>query len=265
MKLISLIKYTILFLLLTSGCAHKYSEADYKAVETQLSVCEQSCTIVSEDNKLLKSKVSTLEEGFNKAQADKDQCLKDVQGLLDRNLEALQYNKTLLQQMSSFKTIIQERSDTRSRSVKAYDSIMALLEKERKANQLFIIKNNDRIKIIIPQREIFAGPKSAWLFPKGEKLIAVIAKGLKQIDPAYIEIGGHTDKSAIPETLKKTYPNNWYLSQTRAISVLEALESQGINRDKMCAIAYADTRPIATNSSEEGMAMNRRVEILILP
>lgn len=260
-------RYLVIFsaLIFFAGCAHRYNETEYKTIETQLSVCEQACTVVSQDNKLVKTRIAELEEDLKKAKADKDQCLKDMQGLLDRNLEALEYNKTLLQQMSSYKTIIQERTDIRSRSVKAYEFILNMLDKERKANQVFIIKNNDKIKIVIPQKELFAGPKSAWLEPKGDKLIAKIAKGLKQIDPAYIEVGGHTDKSSIPETLKKTYPNNWYLSQARAVSVLETLEADGMNRDKMCAIAYADTRPIAANSTEDGMAMNRRVEILILP
>ena len=260
-------RYLIIFsvLILITGCAHRYTESEYKTVETQLSVCEQACAVVSQDNKLVKTRIAELEEELKKSKIDKDQCLQNMQGLLDRNLEALQYNKTLLQQMSSYKTIIQERTDTSSRSVKAYEYTLNLLDKERKAKQVFIIKNNDKIKIIIPQKELFAGPKSAWLEPKGEKLITKIAKGLKQINPAYIEVGGHTDTSSIPESLRKTYPNNWYLSQTRAVSVLEALEIGGMNRDKMCAIAYADTRPIAANSTEEGMAMNRRVEISILP
>ncbi|HEY9162209.1 MAG TPA: OmpA family protein [Desulfomonilia bacterium] len=260
-------RYLIIFpiILLITGCAHRHTESEYKTVETQLSVCEQACAVVSQDNTIMKARITALEEDLKKSKIDKDQCLQDMQGLLDRNIEALQYNKTLLQQMSSYKTIIQERKDTSSRSVKAYEYILNLLDLERKAKQVFIIKNNDKIKIIIPQRELFAGPKSAWLEPKGEKLIVKIAKGLKQIDPAYIEVGGHTDKSPIPDSLRKTYPNNWYLSQTRALSVLEALETGGINGDKMCAIAYADTRPIAANSTEEGMAMNRRVEISILP
>jgi flagellar motor protein MotB len=260
-------RYLIIFpiLILITGCAHRYTESEYKTIGSQLSVCEQACAVVSQDNTIMKTRITNLEEELKKSKVDKDQCLQDMQGLLDRNLEALQYNKTLLQQMSSYKTIIQERTDISSRSLKAYEYTLDLLDRERKAKQVFIIKNNNKIKIIIPQRELFAGPKSAWLEPKGEKLVAKIAKGLKQIDPAYIEVGGHTDKTSIPDNLKKTYPNNWYLSETRAITILEALETGGINRDKMCAIAYADTRPIAANSTEEGMAMNRRVEISILP
>ena len=105
--------YLIIFsvLILFAGCAHRYNETEYKTIETQLSVCEQACAIVSQDNKLVKARILELEEDLKKAKADKDQCLKDMQGLLDRNLEALEYNKTLIQQMSSYKTIIQERKE----------------------------------------------------------------------------------------------------------------------------------------------------------
>jgi flagellar motor protein MotB len=258
-------KYFIIMLLLATGCAHKYSESQYNVIETQLKTCEQSCATVSDDNNKIKAKLRTVEDELKKTITDKDQCQKDMQGLLDRNLESLQYSKILLQQMSNYKTIIQERSDSKTRSTKAFEYIASILAKERGANQVFIVKNNEKIKIIIPQKELFAGPKSAWMLPKGEVLIAKISKGLNHLKPIYIEIGGHTDSSHIPESLKKTYPNNWYLSQARALSVLDAIEADGINKDKMCAIAYADTRPMASNSSEEGMAMNRRVEISILP
>jgi len=258
-------KYLIIIIILITGCAHKYSESQYKVIENQLNTCEQSCATVSDDNSKIKSKLLTLEDQLKKSMSDKEQCQKDMQGLLDRNLESLQYSKTLLQQMSSYKTIIQERSDSKTRSSKAFEYIASILAKERAANQVFIMKNNEKIKIVIPQKELFAGPKSAWMMPKGEVLIEKISKGLNHLKPIYIEIGGHTDSSHIPDSLKKTYPNNWYLSQARALSVLDALESDGINKDKMCAIAYADTRPMASNSSEAGMAMNRRVEISILP
>ena len=135
-------RYLIIFsvLILITGCAHRYTESEYKTVETQLSVCEQACAVVSQDNKLVKTRIAELEEELKKSKIDKDQCLQDMQGLLDRNLEALQYNKTLLQQMTSYKTIIQERTDTRSRSVKAYEYTLNLLDKEREGQTGFHYK-----------------------------------------------------------------------------------------------------------------------------
>jgi chemotaxis protein MotB len=63
----------------------------------------------------------------------------------------------------------------------------------------------------------------------------------------------------------KTYPTQWDLAMARALTVLLSLEHSGINRDKLSAVSYGDTRPIADTKTEEGRAMNRRVEIVITP
>lgn len=255
----------LLVVLLASGCAHKFTSEEYNALDAKLKRCEQEGKLLTADNQQTKEQFEQLRNDARKAREEKEECIRDKQAFLDKNIDTLEQNKDLLLQISHFKTIMQERKDIAGRVNKVYEYTMALLDQERRADQLYIIKNNEKIKIIIPQRVLFAGPRSAWLNPKVTRLLEKIAKGLKLLDPGYIEIGGHTDNAPLPENARKVYPNNWYLSQARAISVLEVFEAQGIKKDRMCAIAYADTRPVADNNSEEGMAMNRRVEITILP
>lgn len=75
-------------------------------------------------------------------------------------------------------------------------------------------------------------------------------------------VAGHTDDTRVvnPETIKKGHLNNWYLSAHRAISVNDALLSQGVRSNRLAVVGYADQRPISSNK-----AQNRRVEVLILP
>lgn len=255
----------LLFIMGAIGCAHTYSEEEYGALETKYKGCEQATLIAAQDAQKSKDQFEQLRGEVRKAREEKEACLRDKQTVLDRNIEALEQNKALLQRITQFKTIMQERKDAAGRVGKVYENTLALLDQERRADQLYIIKNSEKIKIIIPQRVLFAGTRSAWLLPKGNALIEKIAKGLKQIDPGYIEVGGHTDNAPLPEVVRKIYPNNWYLSHARALAVLDVFEAHGIGKNRMCAIAYGDTRPIADNTSEEGMATNRRVEITILP
>lgn len=264
LKLIKLV-YPLLIVLFTIGCAHTYSAEEYNALAAKLQRCERDVKITAEEKQKIQDQFNQLQDDARKARADKEECIRDKQAFLDRNIDTLEQNKALLQQISHFKTIMQERKDAAGRVGKAYEYTMALLEQERLADQLYIIKNSEKIKIIIPQRVLFAGTRSAWLVPKGTRLIEKIAQGMKKLDPGYIEIGGHTDNAPLPEVVKKVYPNNWYLSHARAVAVLEVFEANGIKKNRMCAIAYADTRPIADNTSEEGMSTNRRVEITILP
>uniref|UniRef100_A0A7C4GGU0 PorV/PorQ family protein n=1 Tax=candidate division WOR-3 bacterium TaxID=2052148 RepID=A0A7C4GGU0_UNCW3 len=77
-----------------------------------------------------------------------------------------------------------------------------------------------------------------------------------------VELAGHTDprEIATPE-----FPSNWELSQARAEAVRRYLiEKFAIAPDRLIARGYADTRPIASNDTEAGMARNRRTEFRLL-
>ena len=61
------------------------------------------------------------------------------------------------------------------------------------------------------------------------------------------------------------FASNWELSLARAMALLRYLQKRhNISEDRMSVVGYADTVPIDTNSTPEGRAKNRRVEILIL-
>jgi outer membrane protein OmpA-like peptidoglycan-associated protein len=72
-----------------------------------------------------------------------------------------------------------------------------------------------------------------------------------------VEISGHTDNTGTPEY-------NLGLSDRRAASVTNFLTSHGISPERMTARGYGLTRPITTNETEEGRAVNRRTELKIL-
>jgi OOP family OmpA-OmpF porin len=69
-----------------------------------------------------------------------------------------------------------------------------------------------------------------------------------------IEVHGHTDSVG-------TAAYNRGLSNRRAASVMQYFQKKGIAKDRMKAIGYGLTQPIASNLTEEGRAKNRRVEI----
>lgn len=84
---------------------------------------------------------------------------------------------------------------------------------------------------------------------------------LNKIDN-YVRVEGHTDNIPIKN---QYYNSNWQLSSIRASNVVEFLIAQGnISPDRLSAVGYGEYRPIDDNSSEEGRAKNRRVDILIL-
>jgi len=87
-------------------------------------------------------------------------------------------------------------------------------------------------------------------------VIADLASVLKGCASVKVEIAGHTDNVGPPEFNKD-------LSQRRAQSVAKALEGQGVAADRMTAVGYGEERPVASNDTREGRALNRRTEFVV--
>ena len=72
-----------------------------------------------------------------------------------------------------------------------------------------------------------------------------------------IELGGHTDSVGSDDA-------NQQLSENRANAVRNYMISQGVPEDKIVAVGYGEQEPVATNDTDEGRQLNRRVEFKVL-
>lgn len=96
--------------------------------------------------------------------------------------------------------------------------------------------------------------------PEIQSELIDIAKILNQIKNN-IRIEGHTDTVPINNN---QFSSNWQLSCARAANVTQFLiDKAGIPPSKLSAIGYGQYRPVSDNSTEEGKAKNRRVDIII--
>jgi chemotaxis protein MotB len=78
----------------------------------------------------------------------------------------------------------------------------------------------------------------------------------------FIRIEGHTDTVPMNSAI---FPTNWELSNGRATQVLRLFEEEAnVDPKKLSAVGLGEHRPVAENSTVEGRAKNRRVDIIIL-
>ena len=108
---------------------------------------------------------------------------------------------------------------------------------------------------------------SGLIFPSGSATILLKAKPIlnqiaKTLAPLknYVRVRGYTDNIHIGNEL---YASNWELSAYRAISVLNSLSGDGIPPAQLAIEAYGEFSPFASNSTERGREVNRRVVIAV--
>jgi len=93
----------------------------------------------------------------------------------------------------------------------------------------------------------------AILKPESGPVLDEIAEILRHCENGRIEVGGHTDS-------RGSDAYNLDLSQRRVDAVLAALSQRNVNIERLIAVGYGESKPIADNSTHEGLARNRRVE-----
>ena len=102
---------------------------------------------------------------------------------------------------------------------------------------------------------------SAQLLPEELPRIEQIANQIQRFVASggyTIVVEGHTADVNKPEGQQR-------LSVQRAQSIVEALVDHGIDRNLLTYRGFGGTKPVASNSTAEGRAQNRRVEIIIMP
>ena len=87
---------------------------------------------------------------------------------------------------------------------------------------------------------------------------------LGQVPDKFVQVAGHTDNQAISKALQKTFPDNKALSWARAENARRALINGGMPADRTKAVGMADSRPLASNATEQGRQKNRRLELVIV-
>ncbi|HEY6863972.1 MAG TPA: OmpA family protein [Burkholderiales bacterium] len=120
-----------------------------------------------------------------------------------------------------------------------------------------VTRKGDDIVLNMPGNITFR-TASADLNGQFYKVLDGVALVAKKYDKTILEVAGHTDNVG-----GEAY--NRQLSQRRADSVAQYLESKGIAQARIMTAAGGEDHPIASNATEAGRSQNRRVEVTIAP
>jgi outer membrane protein OmpA-like peptidoglycan-associated protein len=133
----------------------------------------------------------------------------------------------------------------------------AKLREKMKGTGVRVTRQGDNIVLNMPNNVTF-DTNSSTLKPAGANTLVGVAMVLKEYEKTVVNVVGHTDSTGARAL-------NMTLSQQRADGVASALITQGVVANRIRSNGVGPDQPIASNSTTEGKAQNRRVEITLSP
>lgn len=120
---------------------------------------------------------------------------------------------------------------------------------------------NGQMVLKMPSEILFASGQ-AELSEAGQTALAEVLTVLMDFKDRRFVIAGHTDDKPIKT---RKIRNNWELSTARALSVTEFMIEGGFPPGNVAAAGYGQFDPAAPNDTDENRALNRRIEIILVP
>ncbi len=133
----------------------------------------------------------------------------------------------------------------------------AKLRQKMKGTGVSVTRSGDQIILNMPNNVTFDS-NSSQLKPAGANTLSGVAMVLKEYEDTRINVVGHTDSSGSRDL-------NMRLSQQRAESVGTALITMGVDASRLGMSGVGPDQPVASNSTAEGKAQNRRVTLTLSP
>lgn len=180
--------------------------------------------------------------------------LSEARALLEQSDEAASALAARLQELASIEAELRERDAIFSDIVEAFEELI-------ENGFVEVAIERGRLVIKMPQDILFESG-SAEVGEEGQGALREVALVLAALTERQFQVEGHTDNVPI-ET--RRFPSNWELSAARALAVVHLFEEVGVTPGNVSAGAFGEFRPRAANDTTENRALNRRIEIVMVP
>ena len=137
------------------------------------------------------------------------------------------------------------------------DTQEAKLRKQLRGSGVSVVRDGDNINLVMPGNITFPSDGRS-LKADFYNVLDSVALVLEEFDKTIIVVAGFTDSQG-----SNSY--NQQLSEDRARSVASYLKGRKITPARFDVVGFGEVSPIADNATAEGRALNRRVELTLLP
>jgi chemotaxis protein MotB len=300
--MIKKISIGLLILALSTSCV---SKKIYNDLETKFADLKKENRAISDENaallaskKQLETEKAALQTNLDdvnanlaKVQADyaaakdKMKIMQDSYAALEKNsnesLEAnMKKNRELLAQLDAKAKALaleQEKLNASSQRLKELEDLIAAKEASMKklketlskalngfeGKGLTVEQKNGKVYVSMENKLLFNS--GSWAVgSEGKKAVVEVGKVLGDNPDISVLIEGHTDND--PYEGSGPIADNWDLSTKRATAIVTILgENKKVNKQNLTAAGRSEYSPLASNTTAEGKAKNRRIEIILTP
>ena len=233
------------------------AQGDKDKLAADLSAAKQRVTELESQLASAQSQASSLQAGVT----EKDKLAAEL-GASKQRLADLE--KQLADRDKELAGLRGELSAEMAKLTEAQRGLIRALRPEIEQGNITVDLNNERLLINLTSSMLF-GSGEDQLKPAGTDALKRVGAILKDYPEYKVEVDGHTDNRPIRSSLKKRFPTNKELSEARAANGVTALAGGGVSTATITSAGYADTRPVAPNTTDEGRQKNRRVEVRVTP
>jgi chemotaxis protein MotB len=204
-----------------------------------------------------KDMAAELAAGLQAGAGDKDKVAADLAAAKQRIVEL---ERQLGDRDKELAGLRGELSDEMTKLQKAQRGLIRALRPQIEKGDITVDLNNERLLINLASGYLY-GSGQDELKPAGADALKHVGAVLKDFPEYKVAVDGHTDNVPIQGALKKKFPTNMELSESRAANAAKALTEGGLGT--ATTHGYADTKPVEPNTTDVGRAKNRRVEVRV--
>lgn len=253
-------KFAVVMLLSTlalTGCKRKELEAALAEANKKLEATEGELRGEQAKNKKLSDENQSLQQRISELEAEVAKLGREIKVLEEQNADLARKAGATADELKK----LRDEKAKRLAELQIYKDLFAKLKSLIDAGTIKVEVRKGRFVVKLASSILFDSGKTD-LKPEGQAALTNLAGALKSLSDREWLVAGHTDNVPI-KTAK--FKNNWELSTARAVEVVQFLTTAGMPAGTVGAAGYGDVDPVADNTTEEGKAQNRRIEIVLMP
>ncbi|ACY19166.1 OmpA/MotB family protein [Haliangium ochraceum] len=231
-----------------AGCGvkkevHQKCLDELTATQARLDLAEQERDANAQEVASLQTELSERAEMSDETRRRMAKLTDDMQATEQELLELRAQQQKAEERLKAFRQL--------------YDRFQALVD----TGKLQVDFRNGQMVLKLPSEVLFPSGR-AKLSDKGQEALSEVLNILMEFKDRRFLVAGHTDAVKIRGG---RFKDNWDLSTARAVSVVDYMVEAGFDPNNLGAAGYGEFDPVAPNDTAENRALNRRIEIILVP